>query len=275
LVLNNKNYFQPSDNTPLELDKMDTSSILYAINQEDHSIAASVSSAISSITHLVEFIYKKLLHEQGRLFYFGAGTSGRLGILDASECPPTFGVSYDMVIGLIAGGDTAIRRAVEFSEDDPSGSISEFEKYKVQSSDVVIGISASGTTPYVLGGLQYLSNKGISTACIVNQLNSPIAKASTYPIEVITGPEIILGSTRMKAGTSQKMVLNMISTAVMIKLGKVKGNKMVDMMIANQKLKKRGIDMIMDELGVSHQEASLLLEIHGNVRKVIESRGNT
>jgi N-acetylmuramic acid 6-phosphate etherase len=270
--LKDNNNLQSSENTSLELDKMDTLSILNAINQEDHSIATSVASAILSISNLVEFIYKKLLHEHGRLFYFGAGTSGRLGILDASECPPTFGVSYDLVIGLIAGGDTAIRRAVEFSEDDANGAIPEFEKYGVQPSDVVIGISASGTTPYVLGGLQYLSNKGISTACIVNQSDSPIAKASIYPIEVITGPEILLGSTRMKAGTSQKMVLNMITTAVMIKLGRVKGNKMVDMMIANQKLKKRGIDMIMDELGVSHQEAAHLLEIHGNVRKVIESR---
>jgi N-acetylmuramic acid 6-phosphate etherase len=210
------------------------------------------------------------MQDGGRLFYIGAGTSGRLGIVDASECPPTFGVPADMVIGLMAGGDTAIRKAVEFAEDNTQQAWQDLAIYQPCHKDTLLGIAASGKTPYVLGGLEMAKQYGLTTACIVCNENSPIAKAVAYPIEIIVGAEFVTGSTRMKAGTAQKLVLNMISTAVMIQLGKVKGNKMVDMQLSNHKLIDRGIKMLVNELGVSENIAKKLLEDHQQVRKAIE-----
>ena len=207
----------------------------------------------------------------GRLFYIGAGTSGRLGILDASECPPTFGVEHGLVVGLLAGGDKAIRKAVEFAEDDIDQAWEDLSEYQINHKDVVIGIAASGKTPYVVGGLKKCKEQGILTGCITCNRRTELAKAAIFPIEVIVGPEFVTGSTRMKAGTAQKMVLNMISTSVMIKLGRVKGNKMVDMKIANNKLVDRGTRMLMEELSIPRTEAEKLLEKHGTVRKVIKA----
>jgi N-acetylmuramic acid 6-phosphate etherase len=207
----------------------------------------------------------------GRLFYIGAGTSGRLGILDASECPPTFGVSFDLVVGLIAGGDTAIRKAVENAEDDTDQAWKDLMNFQITNRDALIGIAASGKTPYVIGGLKKANEMGITTGCIVCNTNSPIAANTKYPVEVIVGPEYLTGSTRMKAGTAQKLVLNMISTSVMIKLGKVKGNKMVDMQLTNNKLVDRGVKMIMKETGLDRAAAEKLLTKYGNVRKSVEA----
>ena len=207
----------------------------------------------------------------GRLFYLGAGTSGRLGIVDASECPPTFGVDHGLVVGLMAGGDKAIRRAVEFAEDNITLGWKDLVTHNVNSNDVVIGIAASGVTPYVIGALKKCQEKNIVTGCIVCNLNSPISEVSDYPIEIVVGPEFITGSTRMKAGTAQKLVLNMISTSVMIKLGKVFGNKMVDMQLSNNKLLERGIKMIMQELDVNYKIAKSLLEKYGSVRVAVRN----
>ena len=207
----------------------------------------------------------------GRLFYIGAGTSGRLGIVDASECPPTFGVPFDLVIGLIAGGDTAIRKAVEFAEDDKEQAWKDLSEWNINENDVVIGIAASGTTPYVIGGLEKCNEKNITTGCITCNSGSPLALTATFPIEVVVGPEFVTGSSRMKAGTAQKLVLNMISTATMIQLGRVKGNKMVDMQLSNVKLIDRGVRMIMGEIPVSYEEAKALLEKHGSVRKAVDN----
>lgn len=252
-----------------DLEKMDTISLLKNINQEDKTVPLAIEKEIYNIEKVVEAVYEKLKNG-GRLFYIGAGTSGRLGVVDASECPPTFGVAQDVVIGIIAGGDAAIRKAVEFAEDNEEGAWKDLQIFNISSQDFVLGIAASGSTPYVLGALKKCKEENISTACIVCNENSPIAAASDFPIECIVGPEFVTGSSRMKAGTAQKLILNMISTTVMIKLGKVKGNKMVDMQLSNHKLVARGVKMIMDETGVSEEKATALLNNFGSVRKAIE-----
>lgn len=255
------------------LEKMSITDLLQNINNEDKTVPLAIEKALPQIESLVEKVVDRL-KDGGRLFYIGAGTSGRLGIVDASECPPTFGVRFDLVIGLIAGGDTAIRRAVEFAEDDREQAWKDLSEYNVNSRDVVIGIAASGTTPYVIGGLEKCNENGILTGCITCNEGSPLAATAQFPIEVVVGPEFVTGSSRMKAGTAQKLVLNMISTATMIQLGRVKGNKMVDMQLSNHKLVDRGVRMIMDEINVSQELASSLLEEHKNVRKAIEAYGN-
>ncbi|MCP9199273.1 N-acetylmuramic acid 6-phosphate etherase [Gramella sp. GC03-9] len=251
------------------LEKMNTFELLSNINREDQSVAANINKQIPAIEKLVNVIVPKM-EAGGRLFYIGAGTSGRLGVLDASEIPPTFGVSPGIVIGLIAGGDTALRNAVENAEDDTRQAWKDLKACDISENDVVIGIAASGTTPYVIGGIKDCREKGIVTGCITCSSGSPLAAASEYPIEVVTGPEFVTGSTRMKAGTAQKMLLNMISTSVMIKLGRVKGNKMVDMQLSNIKLVGRGTRMIMEELNIPENEAKKLLQEHGSVRKAID-----
>lgn len=242
--------------------------LVNAINSEDRSVAEVIAKELTMISKLIEGVYQKM-SSGGRLFYIGAGTSGRLGILDASECPPTFGVSHGLVIGIIAGGDQAIRKAVEFSEDDLKQGWEDLCKHEISNKDFVLGISASGSTPYVLSALQSAKAHGISTGCIVCNRNSVIGSAVDYPITPVTGPEFVTGSTRMKAGTAQKMVLNMISTSIMILLGKVKGNKMVDMQLSNIKLIERGVNMILSEVEITKEEAEKLLIKHGSVRKVI------
>ncbi|PCJ87782.1 MAG: N-acetylmuramic acid 6-phosphate etherase [Flavobacteriales bacterium] len=253
------------------LEKMSVLELLVNINKEDQTVPHSVEKVISKIEELVEVIVKKM-NSGGRLFYVGAGTSGRLGIVDASECPPTYGVEHGLVIGLIAGGDSAIRKAVEFAEDNPDGGWNDLQEHNICQKDVVLGIAASGTTPYVVGALQHCNLNGIDTGCITCNPDSPLAKEAAYPIEVVVGPEFVTGSTRMKAGTAQKLVLNMISTSVMVKLGRVKGNKMVDMQLSNNKLVDRGTKMIMHELNLSYDEANQMLEKHGSVRKAISSK---
>jgi N-acetylmuramic acid 6-phosphate etherase len=244
--------------------------LLTNINNEDKTVPHVVEQAIPQIEELVKVAVDRM-QRGGRLFYIGAGTSGRLGILDASECPPTYGVPFDWVIGLIAGGDSAIRKAVEFAEDDEEQAWKDLEEYAINTNDMVIGIAASGTTPYVIGGLQAANKHHIATGCIVCNGGSPVAREAAYPVEVIVGPEFVTGSTRMKAGTAQKLVLNMISTSVMIRLGRVKGNKMVDMQLSNHKLVGRGVRMVMAETGVNEETATILIEKHGNVRKAINS----
>ena len=252
------------------LEQMSSVDLLHNINNEDEKVARIVKQQIPSIASLIEVIVEKLQYG-GRLFYLGAGTSGRLGILDASECPPTFGVSHDLVIGLIAGGDSAIRKAVEFAEDNNELGWEDLKKYDVSNNDVVVGIAASGTTPYVVGALKRCQDHNITTGCITCNLNSPLSTHSDYPIEVIVGPEFVTGSTRMKAGTAQKLVLNMITTSSMIKLGKVLGNKMVDMQLSNNKLVDRGTKMIMDKISISSEKAKELLLKHGSVREAIKN----
>ena len=252
------------------LEQMSTVDLLHNINKEDEKVALIVKQQIPSIVSLIEAIVEKLKFG-GRLFYLGAGTSGRLGILDASECPPTFGVSHDLVIGLIAGGDSAIRKAVEFAEDNNELGWEDLNKYDVSNNDVVIGIAASGTTPYVVGALKRCQEHKVTTGCITCNLNTPLSKYSDYPVEVIVGPEFVTGSTRMKAGTAQKLVLNMITTSSMVKLGKVLGNKMVDMQLSNNKLVDRGIKMITDKISVSSEKAKELLLKHGSVREAIKN----
>ena len=252
------------------LEQMSTVDLLHNINNEDEKVARIVKQQIPSIVSLIEVIVEKL-KLGGRLFYLGAGTSGRLGILDASECPPTFGVSHDLIIGLIAGGDSAIRKAVEFAEDNQELGWEDLKKYDVSNNDVVVGIAASGTTPYVVGALKRCQEHNVTTGCITCNLNSPLSTNSDYPIEVIVGPEFVTGSTRMKAGTAQKLVLNMITTSSMIKLGKVLGNKMVDMQLSNNKLVDRGTKMIMDKTSISSEKAKELLLKHGSVREAIKN----
>ena len=255
------------------LEKMPVAELLESINNEDKGVPFAVERALPQIEQLVIRVVEKM-KAGGRLFYIGAGTSGRLGVVDASECPPTFGVPFDMVVGLIAGGDTAIRKAVEFAEDDREQAWKDLTEYNITDKDVVIGIAASGTTPYVIGGLVKCNENNIITGCIVCNEGSPVATTAQYPVEVVVGPEFVTGSSRMKAGTAQKLVLNMISTATMIQLGRVKGNKMVDMQLSNHKLVDRGVRMIMDELGIPQNEASALLDEHKNVRKAIEAYAN-
>ena len=251
-----------------DLEKMSTADLLSNINKEDKTVPQSVEKQIPAIEKLVDEIVLKM-EVGGRLFYIGAGTSGRLGVLDASECPPTFGVSDQMVIGLIAGGDTALRNAVENAEDNTEQAWKDLQEYQISEKDVLVGIAASGTTPYVIGGIKEARKKGIITGCAACSSGSPLAEASEFPIEVVTGPEFVTGSTRMKAGTAQKLVLNMISTSVMIKLGRVKGNKMVDMQLSNKKLVGRGTRMIMEDLNVEENEAARLLQKYGSVREAV------
>ena len=251
------------------LEKMSISDLLSNINQEDQTVPLAVEKALPQIEALVTEIVTKM-KLGGRLFYIGAGTSGRIGILDASECPPTFGVPFDLVIGIIAGGDTAIRKAVENAEDNATQAWIDLKAFDINENDVVIGIAASGTTPYVIGGLQTCNLNNIISGSISCNAGSPLSQAAKFPIEVIVGPEFLTGSSRMKAGTAQKLVLNMISTATMIQLGKVKGNKMVDMQLSNSKLVDRGVKMIMGEIQISYDEASELLKKYGNVRKAVD-----
>ena len=261
------------DSNHKHLDKMDTLSLLNGINQEDKKVSLAVEKVISKIETLVNVIFTRMA-QGGRLFYIGAGTSGRLGILDASECPPTFGVPNDLVIGIIAGGDSAIRKAVEFAEDDKQQAWKDLQEYEVNESDTVIGIAASGTTPYVIGGLEQCNKYNIITACICCNETSPLSKVSQYPIEVVVGPEFVTGSTRMKAGTAQKLILNMISTSIMIKLGRVKGNKMVDMQLSNNKLMDRGILMVSNQTGLDYEKSKELLIQFGSVRAAIQYTKN-
>ncbi|TPN82073.1 N-acetylmuramic acid 6-phosphate etherase [Aquimarina algicola] len=254
------------------LEKMTVNELLTNINTEDKTVPLAVEKSIPQIEKLVDRIVEKL-KDGGRLFYIGAGTSGRLGIVDASECPPTFGVSHGLVVGLIAGGDKAIRKAVEFAEDSIDQGWKDLNDYQISKKDVVIGIAASGTTPYVIGALESCNANQITTGCITCNDGSPLANTAKFPIVVTVGPEFVTGSSRMKAGTAQKLVLNMISTTTMIKLGKVKGNKMVDMQLSNNKLVDRGIRMIIDELKVTQEEAEQLLKKYGNVRNAIKNYG--
>ncbi len=251
------------------LEHMSVHDLLRHINNEDKTVPLAVEKALPQIEVLVQEIVAKM-KLGGRLFYIGAGTSGRLGIVDASECPPTYGVPFDLVIGIIAGGDTAIRKAVENAEDNPNQAWIDLNAYTLTTNDVVIGIAASGTTPYVIGGLEACNAKGISTGCITCNAGSPLALTAKFPIEVVVGPEFVTGSSRMKAGTAQKLVLNMLSTSAMIQLGRVKGNKMVDMQLSNAKLVDRGTKMIMEATAVPYETAQRLLLTHGSVRKAVE-----
>ncbi len=251
------------------LDKMSIHDILTGMNQEDVKVPLAVGKAIPQIEALVDHIMERL-PEGGRVFYLGAGTSGRLGVLDASEIPPTYGVR-DVVIGLIAGGDTALRRSVEHAEDDREKAWQELQAFNIGKMDTVIGIAASGTTPYVIGAVDKARENGLLTGCITCNPGSLLAKAAEYPIEVVVGPEFVTGSTRMKSGTAQKLVLNMISTTLMIKIGRVKGNKMVNMQLANKKLVERGTRMIVDELGIAADEARELLLKYGSVKKALDN----
>jgi N-acetylmuramic acid 6-phosphate etherase len=252
------------------LEQMSVQELLTHINAEDKTVPQAVEKALPQIEKLTEIVSEKLKNG-GRLFYLGAGTSGRLGIVDASEIPPTFGLDHGVVIGLIAGGDTAIRKAVEFAEDSKDEGWEDLKKHQIGINDVVIGIAASGTTPYVIGALDKCNSLGIATGCITCNEGSPLHTTAKYPVVVVVGPEFVTGSSRMKAGTAQKLVLNMISTAAMIQLGRVKGNKMVDMQLSNNKLVDRGTRMIMQELKIDMATASTLLEKHGNVRNAIKA----
>jgi N-acetylmuramic acid 6-phosphate etherase len=259
-----------SDSHYNNLEKMSILELLNNMNKEDKTVPLAIEKAIPQINALVEAIVPKMKNG-GRLFYLGAGTSGRLGIVDASECPPTYGIDHGIVIGLIAGGDEAIRKAVEFAEDDLIQGWEDLLEHNINENDVVIGIAASGTTPYVLGALTNCNQRNIITGCITCNAGSPIALAAKYPIELVVGPEFVTGSTRMKAGTAQKLSLNMISTSVMIKLGKVKGNKMVDMQLSNKKLIERGAGIISKNLSIEMDEARELLIKYGSVRKAVEN----
>ena len=252
------------------LEKMGIGELLANINAEDKTVANAVEKSIPQIDKLIEQVIEKL-KLGGRLFYIGSGTSGRLGVVDASECPPTFGVSHDLVIAIIAGGDSAIRKAVENAEDSLDQGWKDLQAYSISDKDIVIGIAASGTTPYVIEAINTCNENNIITGCITCNINSPLSQVSKFPIEVVVGPEFVTGSSRMKAGTAQKLVLNMITTATMIRLGKVKGNRMVDMQLSNNKLVDRGTKMVMNELNISQEKAQKLLEKHQNVRLAIQN----
>ena len=252
------------------LEKMTVNELLTNINTEDKTVPLAVEKSLPQIEALTTKIVSKLKNN-GRLFYIGAGTSGRLGILDASECPPTFGVPHELVVGLIAGGDIAIRKAVENAEDSNKHGWLDLQEHKISEKDVVVGIAASGTTPYVIAALKKCNEKNIITGCITCNKDSPLAEVSKFPIEVVVGSEFVSGSSRMKAGTAQKLVLNMLSTATMIQLGKIKGNKMVDMQLSNNKLVERGQKMLVKELNIDQEEATILLEKFGNVRNAIKN----
>ncbi len=250
------------------LEKMSVAELLHNINAEDKTVPFAVEKALPQLEKLVTAIVEKL-REGGRLFYIGAGTSGRLGILDASECPPTYGVPTDLINGIIAGGDYAIRHSVENAEDSLTSAWADLQTYLVDKQDVVLGIAASGTTPYVVGGLRDCRLQGITTGCIACNPGSPMAAEADFPVEIIVGPEFVTGSTRMKSGTAQKLALNMISTSMMIQLGRVADNKMVDMQLTNVKLLDRGAKMVAAETGLEHEAAKALLLEHGSVRLAV------
>ncbi|WP_372775771.1 N-acetylmuramic acid 6-phosphate etherase [Mangrovibacterium sp.] len=259
-----------SESSYNNLENMSVRQLLDSIHEEDRKVLPAVQKAIPQIEKLVIQIAERVM-QGGRLFYVGAGTSGRLGILDASEIPPTFGVDYGVVVGLIAGGDRAIRKAVEAAEDNAELGWQDLLEHQINKLDTVIGIAASGRTPYVIGAVRKSREMGILTACITNNPASELARQVEFPIEVIVGPEFVSGSTRMKSGTSQKLILNMITTTLMIKLGRVKGNRMVNMQLTNQKLIERGTRMIMHELGLDEAKSRELLLVHGSVKKVLET----
>lgn len=250
------------------LEKMSTLELLTAINEQDQLVPKAVCEILPAINNFVKEALAKM-QEGGRLFYIGAGTSGRLGIVDASECPPTFGVKHGVVVGLIAGGDAAIREAVENAEDDTAQGWNDLQDYKINALDTLVGIAASGTTPYVLGAIEKAKKQGVLTAGITCNPGSPLAQLAQHPLVAVVGPEVVTGSTRMKSGTAQKLILNMISTALMVGLGHVKGNKMVDMQLSNDKLVNRGAKMVADASGVSLEEGRVLLLKFGSVRKAI------
>lgn len=252
------------------LERMTTEELLRNINQEDHLVADAVQQVIPALERFVDALAERM-GAGGRLFYLGAGTSGRLGIVDASECPPTFGVPHGMVVGLIAGGDGAIRKAVEFAEDDAAQGWKDLQEHAIGPEDTVVGIAASGGTPYVVGALERAREAGLLTACITCNPGSPVTRVCDHPLVAVVGPEFVTGSTRMKSGTAQKLLLNMISTAAMIKLGRVQGNRMVDMQLSNNKLVDRGTRMVMDGLGVDYATANALLKQYGTVRKAVAS----
>jgi N-acetylmuramic acid 6-phosphate etherase len=259
-----------SDSKYDHLEKMSVLELLTGINNEDQSVAIAVQKSIPAIEALVNAIVPRM-QDGGRLFYMGAGTSGRLGIVDASECPPTYGIPHGIVVGIIAGGDSAIRKAVEFAEDSTTQGWLDLQEYNINDKDTVIGIAASGTTPYVISSMNNCRSNNIVTGCITCNPGSPIMAAADFPIAAVVGPEFVTGSTRMKAGTAQKLILNMISTAVMIRLGRVKGNKMVDMQLSNNKLIDRGTKMVMNELSIDEKTAEQLLKENGSVRKAVEA----
>jgi N-acetylmuramic acid 6-phosphate etherase len=252
------------------LENKSISELLFGMNQEDRSVPEAVAASLPQIETLIAEIVSKM-QQGGRLFYMGAGTSGRLGIVDASECPPTFGVDFGRVIGLIAGGDGAIRKAVEFAEDDEEQGWRDLQAFNITTNDVVVGIAASGRTPYVIGALKKCNEEGISTGCVVCNAGSAVAAVSKFPVEVVVGPEFVTGSTRLKSGTAQKLVLNMLTTCTFIQLGHVKGNKMVDMQLSNYKLVDRGTRMVMEETGLNAEEAKALLLKEGSVRFAVDS----
>jgi N-acetylmuramic acid 6-phosphate etherase len=253
------------------LETLSTAELLAGMNQLDRTVPETVAKALPQIERLVEAIVARL-GAGGRLFYIGAGTSGRLGVVDASECPPTFGVPAGLVVGIMAGGDGAIRQAVEGAEDDAEQAWTDLQQHNINANDVLVGIAASGRTPYVIGGLNRARAAGLATGCVVCNADSGVAAAAEFPVEVVTGPEFLTGSTRLKAGTAQKLVLNMLTTATFIRLGRVKGNKMVDMQLSNEKLVHRGEKMLMDELGITEAEAAQLLKQHGSVRAALDAR---
>lgn len=260
---------QPSKYRHLE--QMSIHELLININAEDKTVPLAVEAALPQIERLVEAIADKML-SGGRLFYLGAGTSGRLGVVDASECPPTYGVPHGLVVGIIAGGEDAMFKAVEFAEDSTEDGWNDLEKHHVTEADVVVGIAASGSTPYVIGALNQCRKRGIITGSITCNPNAPVSAAADFPIEVVVGPEFVTGSTRMKSGTAQKLVLNMISTSVMIQLGRVEDNKMVNMQLSNEKLVDRGVKMLMEKVGnTSYETARNLLLEHGSVKKAVEA----
>lgn len=252
------------------LEKMSTADLLSNINNEDKTVPLAIEKELPAIEAFVNACFERM-KTGGRLFYIGAGTSGRLGIVDASECPPTFGVEHGIVVGIIAGGDTAIRKAVEFAEDDTEQGWKDLMEYNINSNDTLVGIAASGTTPYVLGAIDEAKKMGVLTGGISCNPGSPLSQVVEFPMTPEVGPEFVTGSTRMKSGTAQKLVLNMISTSLMIKLGRVKGNKMVDMQLSNNKLVDRGVKMIMGEIDVTYEQAAKLLERHGSVRVAVEA----
>ncbi len=254
----------------VDLELMSVNELLTNINKEDHVVPVAISKIIPDIEKLVKVTVEKM-KQGGRMFYMGAGTSGRLGIVDASECPPTYGVPHGMVVGIIAGGDSAIRKAVEFAEDDRQQGWKDLQEHAISTDDVVIGIAASGSTPYVVAALETCNENNITTGCITCNPESPVALVAKFPIVAEVGPEFVTGSTRMKSGTAQKLILNMISTAVMIQLGRVKGNRMVDMQLSNNKLIDRGTKMVMEATGKSYEEANELLKKFGSVRSAVEN----
>lgn len=269
MSLNLDNLTTEASSNHSDLEKKSVMELLVGINNEDKTVPLAIEKVLPAIEALIDKIVPRM-KQGGRLFYIGAGTSGRLGIVDASECPPTYGVPHGMVVGIIAGGDSAIRKAVENAEDDVQQAWKDLQEFEINALDTVLGIAASGRTPYVVGGLNDARAIGCLTGCIVCNEGSAVAKAAEYPVEVVVGPEFVTGSTRMKSGTAQKLVLNMISTTVMIQLGRVKGNKMVDMQLSNEKLVERGTRMIMNETGLSHAEAQKLLIEQGSVRNAVD-----